>query len=147
MSEILDKAQEKDDLWGWCQECGHGGHSDCLRAWWSDPASGGACPTTGCLCDCVPGTRRDEIVERKERSRRADGVSKDLRYVAESGAVRRARDIVGGSSMGKSSGTTSLGAAGRSMSGGKKVRIVVPEERRAASGNPEVTGKTSASVP
>lgn len=34
------------------------------------------------------------------------------------------------------------------MSGGKKVRIVVPEEERgAASGSPGATGKTSASVP
>lgn len=148
LSEILDKAQEKDDLWGWCQECGHGGHVDCLRVWWSEPASGGACPTTGCLCDCVPGTRRDEIVEKKERSRRADGVIKDERSAAESGAVRGARFIVSGSSMAKGSGTTALGAAGRSMSGGKKVRIVVPEEgRSAASGSPGANGKTSASVP
>lgn len=148
LSEILDKAQEKDELWGWCQECGHGGHVDCLRIWWGDLASEGACPTTGCLCDCVPGTRRNEILEKKERSRGAEGVSKDERYAAESGAVRGARVMVGGNSRGKDSGTVGLGAAGRSMSGGKKVRIVVPEEeRRAASGSPGVTGKTSASVP
>ncbi|CAD6573340.1 MAG: SEA (Seh1-associated) complex subunit [Alectoria sarmentosa] len=148
LNETLDKAQEKDGLWGWCQECGHGGHEDCLRVWWRDPASEGACPTTGCPCDCVPGTRRNEIVDKKERSRRAEGVSKDERSAAESGAVRGVRAIVGGSSRGTGPGTMGLGAAGRSMSGGKKVRILVPEEeKRAASGSPGATGKTSASVP
>ena len=146
MSQIFSRPQEKDSLWGWCQECGHGGHADCLRVWWSDLKSEGACPTTGCLCDCVPGTRRDAIVEKKERGRRAASVSKDERYAAESGAVRGARAITGGRSKGKGSGTMGLGAVGRSMSGGKKVRIVVPEEEgKAAAGNSGATGKTSAS--
>lgn len=142
-SEVLGRPQVKDDFWGWCQECGHGGHSDCLRVWWSDPASEGACPTTGCLCDCVSGTRRDAIVEKKEQGRKAEGVSKDKRYAAESGAVRGARAMVGGTSRDKRLGTMGLGAAGRSMSGGKKVRIVVPEEE----GKAAATGETSASVP
>lgn len=145
---ILGKSQKRDDLWGWCQECGHGGHADCLRVWWSDLTSGGACPTIGCLCDCVPGTRRDAIVEKKDQGRRIESVSKDERYAAESGAVRGARVMVGGSSRGKGLGTMGLGAAGRSMSGGKKVRIVVPEEEgKAASGGTVATGQTSASVP
>lgn len=148
LTEILRRPQEKDDLWGWCQECGHSGHADCLRAWWSTPASEGACPTTGCLCDCVPGARRDAIVKEKERGKRAVSVSKDERFAAESGAVRGARAMIGGSSRGKTIGTTGLGATGRSMSGGKKVRIVVPEEEgKAASGILGTTGKTSASVP
>ncbi|CAF9931496.1 SEA (Seh1-associated) complex subunit [Imshaugia aleurites] len=147
-SGILGKSQQKNDLWGWCQECGHGGHTDCLRIWWSDLASGGACPTIGCMCDCVPGTRRDAIVERKEQGRRAESVSKDERYAAESGAVRGARVMVGGSSRGPGPGTLGLGATGRSMSGGKKVRIVIPEEQgKVAPGSPGLTGKTSASVP
>ena len=148
LSKILGRQQEKNDLWGWCQECGHGGHAGCLRVWWSDPASEGACPTLGCLCDCVPGTRRAVILEKMEHGRRTESVTKDERYAAESGAVRGARAMVGGNHRSKGPGTTGLGAAGRSMSGGKKVRIVVPEdERGAASGSPGATGKTSASVP
>ncbi len=148
MIPINEGMHERNDLWGWCQECGHGGHADCLRIWWNDLASEGACPTIGCLCDCVPGTRRDEIVERKERGKRVESVSRDERYAAESGAVRGARAMVGGSSRGKGQGTMGLGASGRSMSGGKKVRIVVPEEEgKAVPGSPGIAGKTSASVP
>ena len=146
LSKILSIPQRMDDLWGWCQECGHGGHANCLRVWWSTAASEGACPTIGCLCDCVPGTRRDTYVERKERGRRAESVSKDERYAAESGAVRGARGMVGASSRGKAPGTMGLGAAGRSMSGGKKVRIVIPEEEGKAI--PQSSGgKASSSVP
>ena len=118
LTENPARPQEKNNLWGWCQECGHGGHADCLRFWWSDPASGGACPTIGCLCDCVPGTRRDEVVEKRERGGRAESVSKDERYVAESGAVRGARAMVGGNSRGKGDGGMGIGAMGRSVSGG-----------------------------
>ena len=148
VNKIPGRSQDAHDLWGWCQECGHGGHAGCLRVWWSDPASEGACPTRGCLCDCVPGTRRDEIVERKEQDRRTESVSKHERYAAESRAVRGARAIVGESSRGKTQGTMGLGATGRSMSGGKKVRIVAPEEEgKTVPGSPGMTGKTSASVP
>ena len=143
-SAVHDIPKEKDDLWGWCQECGHSGHSNCLRVWWSDPASEGACPTLGCLCDCVPGTRRDAIVEKLEQGRKAESVSKDKRYAHESGAVRGARAMVGGSVRDKGLGTMGLGVAGRSMSGGKKVRIVVPEEEEKAG---SIIGETSASVP
>ena len=46
-------------LWSWCALCGHGGHMSCLLTWFSDPvSSSGACPTEGCLCDCVRGTAR-----------------------------------------------------------------------------------------
>ena len=145
MDKVHARPREAHDLWGWCQECGHGGHTGCLRVWWSDPASEGACPTIGCLCDCVPGTRRDEIVERKGQGRRTESVNKDERYAAESRAVRGARAMVRQSSRGKATGTIGLGATGRSMSGGKKVRIVAPEEEGKAV--PGITGKTSASVP
>ena len=147
-NEVSGRMEEQTGLWGWCQECGHGGHPDCLRIWWSDTASEGACPTLGCLCDCVPGTRRDLVIEKKEQGRRAESVSKDERYAAESGAVRGARAMVGGSSGGRANGAMSLGAMGRSVSGGKKVRIVVPEEEgRVGAGSPGITGRTSASVP
>ena len=148
LSQVLNVSQGKDDLWGWCQECGHGGHAHCLRVWWSAPANEGACPTIGCLCDCVPGARRDAIVEKKEKGRRAETVSKDERYAAESGAVRGARSMFGANSRGKAPGTMGLVATGRSMSGGKKVRIVVPEEEgKAVPGSSGATGKTSSSVP
>ena len=147
-TKVSGKQQEKNDLWGWCQECGHGGHTGCLRVWWNDPTSEGACPTTGCLCDCVPGTRRDEIVERKEQGRRRETVKIDERYAAESRAVRGARAVVGESSRNKAHGTMGLGATGRSMSGGKKVRIVAPEEEgKAVPGSPRIISKTSTSVP
>lgn len=87
-------------------------------------------------------------MERMGQGRRAESVSKDERYVAESRAVQGARAMVGGSSRGKGQGTMGLGATGRSMSGGKKVRIVVPEEEgKAVPGSPGPAGKTSASVP
>ncbi|ENI00693.1 hypothetical protein COCC4DRAFT_205257 [Bipolaris maydis ATCC 48331] len=51
-------------LWTWCPLCGHGGHANCLSTWFADPVlSEGACPTEGCLCDCVQGTRRDAKIE------------------------------------------------------------------------------------
>ncbi|OBT51385.1 hypothetical protein VE04_08675 [Pseudogymnoascus sp. 24MN13] len=61
------KAQPAGKLWWWCQGCGHGGHSVCLRAWHSGPptlegsdASDGCCPMEGCLHPCLPGRWRDE---------------------------------------------------------------------------------------
>lgn len=64
-------------LWTWCPLCGHGGHTHCLSAWFADSTlSDGACPTEGCLCDCVQGKRRDTKIEdvlrvkaEKERSK------------------------------------------------------------------------------
>ncbi|OBT44827.1 hypothetical protein VE00_05009 [Pseudogymnoascus sp. WSF 3629] len=61
------KAQPAGKLWWWCQGCGHGGHSVCLRSWHSGPptlegsdASDGCCPMEGCLHPCLPGRWRDE---------------------------------------------------------------------------------------
>ena len=147
-------AAADDVLWGWCQMCGHGGHLGCLRAIWAIPECEGACPEAGCVCDCMPGKRRDGIQEQLEeewKKRPASLVSKDEWNVKESGAVSRARGLVASSSSGGSgitasggteagrsilqggrgghggSGPMSLSAAGRSASGGKKVRIVEPE--------------------
>jgi hypothetical protein len=51
-------------LWTWCPLCGHGGHANCLSTWFADPVlSDGACPTEGCLCDCIQGKRRDAKIE------------------------------------------------------------------------------------
>ena len=145
-----------DNLWGWCQECGHGGHSGCLRIWWGLEESEGACPTAGCLCDCMPGTRRDEIVRKLEEERKPKQVSKDEWKVGPSPAVQKARGLVGvpgtnavstqGMSAGR--GGLSLGAAGRSASGGKKVRIVAPEEEGQNGVNDSKDNdKTGVSVP
>jgi hypothetical protein len=50
-------------LWTWCPLCGHGGHTNCLSTWFSDPTlSDGACATEGCLCDCIQGNRRNEKI-------------------------------------------------------------------------------------
>ncbi len=161
---VLDQAAEStskcpkggDNLWGWCQECGHGGHSGCLRIWWGLEESEGACPTAACLCDCMPGTRRDEIVKKLEEERKPKPVSKDEWKVGPSPAVQKARGLVGGpgtnavstQGMGAGRGALSLGAAGRSASGGKKVRIVAPEEEdRNGGNNSKDNDKTSVSVP
>ena len=132
-------AKTGDALWSWCQYCGHGGHAGCLRTWWTDPASEGGCPIMGCLCDCMPGSRRDEINTATEADwrREKSAVHRDDWSVGESAAAQRASRLVG-SDVGRGGrgilhgrgegGPLSLGAAGRSASGGKKVRIVVPED-------------------
>ena len=131
-----------DTLWSWCQACGHGGHVGCLRQWWEDDDSEGACPTLACSCDCMPGTRRDAIVRKFEEVRKPGLVSRDEWTVAESRAVERTRGLVGASrgldtsrgtaktqtSSHAGRGAISLGVAGRTGSGGKKVRIVVPRD-------------------
>ena len=131
------KAQATDTLWGWCQSCGHGGHNGCLRTWFSFEGCEGACPTVGCLCDCMPGTRRDEYINeaRREEDKKRKTVSKDEWTVGPSAAAQKARSMVSvsGASKSPSRGVTSLAGAGRSASGGKKVRIVVPQEEVDAS--------------
>lgn len=145
-----------DNLWGWCQECGHGGHSGCLQIWWGLEESEGVCPSVGCLCDCMPGMRRDQIVRKLEEERKPKPVSKDERKVGPSPAVQKARGLLGGpgtnavstQGMGAGRGALSLGATGRSASGGKKVRIVAPEEEgRDGGNNSKGDNKTSVSVP
>ncbi|KAI4952433.1 hypothetical protein J4E91_002903 [Alternaria rosae] len=85
-------------LWTWCPLCGHGGHSDCLSTWFADPAlSDGACPTEGCLCDCVQGKRRDTKIEemllKKAEKDRSKAVRKgDDWKVKESRAVSAVRN-------------------------------------------------------
>ncbi|KAL8686942.1 MAG: hypothetical protein Q9218_006746, partial [Villophora microphyllina] len=29
-------SSSKENSWGWCQHCGHGGHVECLQRWWDD---------------------------------------------------------------------------------------------------------------
>ncbi|MCJ1457815.1 SEA (Seh1-associated) complex subunit [Mycoblastus sanguinarius] len=155
-----------DALWGWCQDCGHGGHVGCLRIWWEDDASEGACPTVGCLCDCMPGSRRNEITRKFEEGRKTNVVARDEWAVGDSRAVERARGLVthvegagsrkgparssqsSAGGLGGGRGPLSLAAAGRSGSGGKKVRILVPDEQRetASGGEAMERSGTSASI-
>ena len=135
-------------LWAWCQGCGHGGHVGCLRVWWDDTSiSEGGCATDGCLHDCVMGTRREEVLRRMGESKKAGIVKGDEWVVGESRAVEEARRlVVGGNAERNGKGRAPLlrqnspkgigarkgpsrGSLGpRTGSGGKKVRLVVPEE-------------------
>lgn len=136
-----------DFLWGWCQWCGHGGHVGCLRTWWRDTdVSEGGCATVGCLHDCVAGPRRDEAIKRKGEAKRVGAVRGDDWIVGESRAVERARSLVSGEEngfqmgrvqvqprskvLGLGQGPLSIGMMGRSSSGGKKVRLLVPQDDR-----------------
>lgn len=152
-------------LWAWCQECGHSGHSSCLRVWWADAVrSEGGCPSQGCLHDCMPGTRRNERMKRREDEAKraqvkAGGVVKDGWIVGESRAVERARGLV--APMDKSpkigqftralSGKDGALSAGLGL-GGKRVRLVEPSaEGDIVNGSgvdvEGVTDETSKSVP
>lgn len=135
-------------LWAWCQECGHGGHAGCLRVWWGDALmSEGGCATNGCLHDCVMGTRRQEVLKRMGGGKKAGIVKGDEWVVGESRAVEEARGLVAGDNAGQNGkvrGTlhrqdSPRGLGGRKASyrgglgprtgsGGKKVRLIVPEE-------------------
>lgn len=135
LNTTVTNAGAADKFWGWCQDCGHGGHNGCLRTWWEFGGSEGACPTVGCLCDCMPGTRRDEYMKAKkqEEDKKRKVVSKDDWAVGPSPAAQRTRRVMAGGPGGSTGamagrGATSLAGAGRSASGGKKVRIVVPED-------------------
>ena len=126
-------------LWAWCQECGHGGHSSCLRLWWADALrSEGGCPCQGCLHDCMPGIRRDERIKMREAEgrrakMRAGGVIKDKWIVGESRAVERARGLVAPlenvpdvSQLSRAlSGKSGALSAGLGLSG-KRVRLAEP---------------------
>jgi WD40 repeat protein len=103
-------------LWTWCPLCGHGGHTNCLATWFADPLlSDGACPTEGCLCDCVQGRRRDakmqDLLLAKAEKEQARMVRKgDDWKVGESRAVSAVRsaalDATGVEGEGGGSGTT-----------------------------------------
>ena len=141
-------------LWAWCQECGHGGHSACLSAWWADiVGSEGACPYQGCLHDCMPGIRRDKkmkdiAAEAKKAKLRAGGVLKDAWVVGDSKAVERTRGMIASDGNAAevaavtrtSSGKVSALFAGSSL-GGKKVRLVEPVEAAGTAGGAHAHGQ------
>ncbi|KAL9601809.1 MAG: hypothetical protein Q9219_002299 [cf. Caloplaca sp. 3 TL-2023] len=165
-SAVADETQRSgDDLWGWCQDCGHGGHVGCLRIWWDDmEGSEGGCPTLGCLHDCVPGARRSEFLQRKAENKKASAVKGDAWLVGESRAVEKTRHLIKGDEMERivvqdrshtrslrgSRGPLSMAATGRTSSGGKKVRLLVPELESSTGGGADGArdeNKTSASAP
>lgn len=134
--------QSDDHSWSWCQGCGHGGHVGCLRVWWDEvEASEGGCPTLGCLHDCVAGTRREAFLQRKAENKKASAVKGDAWVVGESPAVEKTRGLIRSNekdatvvqdrsdtrSHTGSRGSLGMAAMGRTGSGGKKVRLLVPE--------------------
>lgn len=155
-----------DSLWGWCQWCGHGGHAGCLRTWWSNPElSEGGCASVGCLHDCVAGLRRQESLKRKGEAKNVSTVRIDDWAVGESRAVALARGLVEDVSLpgvkpqgqprikplGAGQGPLSIGMLGRSSSGGKKVRLLVPqgggEAATEVKANGQAGNRGSASMP
>ncbi|PVI05319.1 hypothetical protein DM02DRAFT_114404 [Periconia macrospinosa] len=115
-------ATAKATLWTWCALCGHGGHTFCLSTWFTDSVmSEGACPTEGCLCDCVQGKRRDDkmkaLLALKEEKERSKLVRKgDDWKVIESKAVSAVRGAIGDA------------APTVRKEDGKRVRVVEPHD-------------------
>ncbi|KAF2124447.1 hypothetical protein P153DRAFT_379540 [Dothidotthia symphoricarpi CBS 119687] len=118
----------KATLWTWCPLCGHGGHSNCLSTWFSDPVlSEGACPTEGCLCDCVNGKRRDDKLEEVLRKKAEKSRSKPVRKgddwkVNESRAVSAVRSALDNND----------DQASPRKDEGKRVRVLAPESQFSA---------------
>ncbi|KAH0562223.1 hypothetical protein GP486_003079 [Trichoglossum hirsutum] len=125
--------------WSWCQGCGHGGHDECIRAWFSDPAAEGCCPGSGCLHDCLPGKRREErILEDEEQERKKEeekerqlkewearmGFARPDRKVAgESRAVGKTRGLLRGEREGVRDRLANVDDRGE-----KRVRVIEPGE-------------------
>jgi WD repeat-containing protein 24 len=117
---VIDPSSHAARLWWWCQGCGHGGHTACMRAWHSSDGtaySDGCCPLEGCLHPCLPGKWRSDFFAKrnaatneelgklvKEGTRggpkglRAGGVKRDKTEVSESRAVESVREALVGAS-------------------------------------------------
>lgn len=123
-------------LWTWCSLCGHGGHTSCLSTWFADATlSDGACPTEGCLCDCISGRRRDEKMQelrnKKAEKERSKTVKKgDDWKVRESRAVSAVRGTFGEHDSQPPSPSSqqprSQTPSGSRKGDGKKVRVFAP---------------------
>jgi WD repeat-containing protein 24 len=134
-------------LWSWCQGCGHGGHTGCLRSWWrtvsgaSGPdSSDGACPVVGCNHACASGPRRDArlaaIVAASKRER-SSSVARDSWIAGESRAVEAAtRTLSGrGSSSGVAKAVSAPGIAfgsGPGRTNAEEAVVIVDPERGSA---------------
>jgi hypothetical protein len=82
-------------LWQSCLSCGHGAHAACLQHIQGDPGIGGQCPTENCLCDCVAGPYRTQLI-REAGDTATDGplVRGDSMTVGDSNAVKKVRALV-----------------------------------------------------
>ncbi|MCJ1365708.1 SEA (Seh1-associated) complex subunit [Acarospora aff. strigata] len=129
-------------LWSTCLTCGHGGHDLCIQSWFAEAnGSEGGCPVQGCLHDCVPGVRRDHKIRRiaEEKVKKRRGIAKrDSWVVGESRAVEKARGVLQVGILGEDGreiesevdGVLYNGVTSFSNSGGKRVRLVVPDEEQ-----------------
>ncbi|KAJ4984723.1 WD domain-containing protein [Stagonosporopsis vannaccii] len=122
-------------LWTWCPLCGHGGHTNCLSSWFANATlSDGACPTEGCLCDCVSGRRREEKMQelrnKKAEKERSKTVKKGNDWkVRESKAVSAIRGTFGENNSQPPSPTSqqrSRTPIGSRKGDDKKVRVLTP---------------------
>jgi hypothetical protein len=131
----------KATLWTWCPLCGHGGHTNCLSAWFANPSlSEGACATEGCLCDCVRGRRREDKIREMLEIKAAKEAAKEVRKgddwkVSESKAVAAVRNTLGDNSAAlrdsKEPPTQNAGASGNLLGKreeGRRVRVVGPHD-------------------
>ncbi|KAI9773136.1 MAG: SEA (Seh1-associated) complex subunit [Geoglossum simile] len=125
--------------WSWCQGCGHGGHDECIRSWFGDPAAEGCCPGRGCLHDCLPGKRREERIledEEQERKKEAEKERQQKEWEARMGFARPDRKIAGESrAVGKARGllrgerdVVRDRLANGDNGGERKVRVIEPGE-------------------
>ncbi|KAI9781302.1 MAG: SEA (Seh1-associated) complex subunit [Geoglossum umbratile] len=125
--------------WSWCQGCGHGGHDECIRAWFNDPAAEGCCPGRGCLHDCLPGKRREERIledEEQERKKEAEKERQQKEWEARMGFARPDRKVAGESrAVGKARGllrSEREGVRDRLANGDgggeRRVRVIEPGE-------------------
>ncbi|KAF2654984.1 hypothetical protein K491DRAFT_659044 [Lophiostoma macrostomum CBS 122681] len=131
----------KATLWTWCPLCGHGGHTNCLSAWFASPSlSEGACATEGCLCDCVRGQRREDKIREMLEIKAAKEAAKEVRKgddwkVTESKAVAAVRNTLGENPAAprdsKEPPTQNVGAPGDQLGrreDGRRVRVVGPRD-------------------
>ncbi|KAF2737677.1 hypothetical protein EJ04DRAFT_487632 [Polyplosphaeria fusca] len=125
-------------LWTWCSLCGHGGHTNCLSTWFADPGlSEGTCPTEGCLCDCVPGKRREDVLRDVARKKSEKDAKKLVRKgddwkVDESKAVSAVRGAIGDPSAVREPNQSAISSAaptaGARKEDSRRVRVVGPRD-------------------
>lgn len=128
-------------LWTWCQGCGHGGHAECLKIWFAEPSSDGACCVEGCLHGCIRYQQR--LADRLGKGRNRAGAGGLLRsgtivkgdewIVDESRAVERVRGGLVGGGIPGAGGRITPGLAGRAGAHGhpgeKRIKVVTPSEQ------------------
>lgn len=136
---VIDSSTPAARIWWWCQGCGHGGHTACMKAWHSSDGttySDGCCPLEGCLHPCLPGKGRSDFFAQRNaaiseelgklvkestqggpKGLRAGGVKRDKMEVGESRAVESVRGALVGTS-------AQIGERERR----KSVKVVAPGE-------------------